>query len=95
MDTNFKLVTKKGKAISITENYEETYMEAITYSNLEILTARPSKSDHQKVEHLLYGYINGHERYNVTKWCNDISDIIDNKIIHSNFNSQASEKRRK
>ena len=27
MDTNFKLVTKKGKAISITENYEETFME--------------------------------------------------------------------
>ena len=46
------------------------------YSNLEILTARPSKSDHKEVDHLLYGYVNGSERYNVAKWCNDISIII-------------------
>lgn len=46
------------------------------YSNLEILTARPSKKDHELVEHHLYGYIDGSERYNVAKWCNDISKII-------------------
>lgn len=50
------------------------------YSNLEILTARPSKKDHLKVEHLLYGHIDGSERYNVSKWCNDIVSIVnDNK----------------
>ena len=46
------------------------------YSNLEILTARPSKTDHMEVDHLLYGYVNGSERYNVAKWCNDISKVI-------------------
>ena len=46
------------------------------YSNLEVLTARPSKSDHKQVEHLLYGYVDGSERYNVSKWCNDISSIV-------------------
>ena len=46
------------------------------YSNLEILTARPTKKDHEEVEHLLYGYVDGSERYNVNKWCNDISHII-------------------
>ena len=46
------------------------------YSNLSILTARPSKADHAEVNHLLYGYINGYERYNVAKWCEDISKII-------------------
>ena len=46
------------------------------YNNLEILTARPSKADHDKVEHLLYGYVNGSERYNVAKWCHDIASII-------------------
>ena len=46
------------------------------YSNLEILTARPTKKDHEEVEHLLYGYVDGSERYNVDKWCNDISHII-------------------
>ena len=47
------------------------------YSNLEILTARPSKKDHEKVEHLLYGYIDGKQRYNVANWCKDISLIIE------------------
>ena len=46
------------------------------YSNLEILTARPSKANCETVEHLLYGYVHGSERYNVAKWCNDISKII-------------------
>ena len=46
------------------------------YSNLEILTARPSKTDHMEVDHLLYGYVNGSERYYVAKWCNDISTVI-------------------
>jgi tRNA dimethylallyltransferase len=46
------------------------------YSNLKILTARPSKADNEIVDHLLYGYVNGSERYNVAKWCRDISNII-------------------
>ena len=46
------------------------------YSNLDILTARPSKKDCQIVRHELYGYVSGSERYNVAKWCNDISRII-------------------
>lgn len=46
------------------------------YSNLEILTARPSKKDHDKIRHELYGYVEGTERYNVAKWCNDILNLI-------------------
>lgn len=46
------------------------------YSNLEILTARPTKKDHLKVQHKLYGYVDGSERYNVAKWCEEISLII-------------------
>jgi tRNA dimethylallyltransferase len=46
------------------------------YSNLEILTARPSKKDQSKIKHELYGYVDGSERYNVAKWCNDILKII-------------------
>jgi tRNA dimethylallyltransferase len=51
------------------------------YSNLEILTARPSLDDHNKVVHKLYGYVDGSERYNVAKWCNDISNILDDYKI--------------
>ena len=46
------------------------------YSNLEILTARPSKKDYEIAKHELYGYVSGSERYNVAKWCNDILRII-------------------
>ena len=46
------------------------------YSNLYILTARPSKKDQKLVPHYLYGYIDGSIRYNVASWCNDIINII-------------------
>ena len=46
------------------------------YSNLKILTARPSEEDCKKIKHKLYGYIEGSRRYNVANWCNDILEII-------------------
>jgi len=52
------------------------------YSNLKILTARPSAEDHKSVPHHLYGYISGSIRYNVANWCNDIAKII--KINNEN-----------
>ena len=51
------------------------------YKNLSILTARPKKEDEEAVPHELYGYIDGSNRYNVAKWCNDVLKIIDNKKI--------------
>ena len=50
------------------------------YSNLAILTARPKKEDLQIKEHKLYGYVDGAERYNVAKWCNDVIKIINENI---------------
>ena len=46
------------------------------YKNLEILTARPSLSEMKNIDHHLYGYVDGNERYNVEKWCNDAVEII-------------------
>lgn len=46
------------------------------YNNLHILTARPSLKDHKIIKHHLYGYVEGSERYNVAKWCNDVVKII-------------------
>ena len=54
------------------------------YLNLEILTARPSLNDLKEVKHLLYGYVDGSERYNVSKWCYDICNII-NKYKEENI----------
>ena len=47
------------------------------YSNLKILSARPKKKIIDKVNHELYGYVEGNERYSVANWCNDVLKIID------------------
>ena len=46
------------------------------YKNLEILTARPSLSEMKNIDHHLYGFVDGRERYNVERWCNDATEII-------------------
>ena len=46
------------------------------YSNLRILTARPTVNDHKEIKHNLYGYVDASKRYNVANWCNDILEII-------------------
>ena len=54
------------------------------YKNLEILTARPSSKEVKNIHHYLYGYVDGKERYNVERWCNDAAEII-TKTIDNNF----------
>ena len=54
------------------------------YKNLEILTARPSIKEMKSINHHLYGYVEGEERYNVERWCNDATEII-NKNISNNI----------
>ena len=46
------------------------------YKNLEILTARPSISEMKSIDHHLYGFVDGNERYNVERWCNDAAAVI-------------------
>ena len=48
------------------------------YSNLNILSARPSKKDLLEIKHELYGYVDAAVRYNVSNWCNDVLKIIKN-----------------
>ncbi len=56
------------------------------YSNLNILTARPSKKDLIEIKHELYGYVDAAVRYNVSNWCNDVLKIIKNNE-NNNFPS--------
>ena len=46
------------------------------YKELKIITARPSQLDNKKIKHHLYGYVDGSNRYNVEKWCQDASQVI-------------------
>ena len=47
------------------------------YKELKIITARPSQLDNKKIKHHLYGYVDGSNRYNVEKWCQDASKVIE------------------
>jgi len=53
------------------------------YKNLEILTARPSIKEMKNIDHYLYGYVDGEERYNVERWCNDAAKIINTTICNN------------
>ena len=64
-------IAKKNKGIIVNADSMQVY------SNLEILTARPSKKDQNEIKHELYGYVDGANRYNVAKWINDILKIIE------------------
>ena len=46
------------------------------YKELKIITARPRQLDNKKIKHHLYGYVDGSNRYNVEKWCQDASQVI-------------------
>ena len=54
------------------------------YKNLEILTARPSINEIKNIDHHLYGFVDGNERYNVERWCNDAAAVI-KKISANNL----------
>ena len=38
----------------------------------------------KNIEHYLYGYVNGRERYNVEKWCKEAAQVI-NKNLNNNI----------
>lgn len=76
-------IGKSSLALKLAEKFNGEIINSDSmqvYSNLNILTARPSKNDQKLIPHHLYGYIDGSIRYNVAIWCNDI-----NKIINKNY----------
>ncbi len=54
------------------------------YSDLSILTARPTINDQKKVNHHLYGFVKGDVRFNVQKWCEEASKKI-NYLVSKNL----------
>ena len=53
------------------------------YKNLEVLTARPSSNEMKNIDHHLYGFVDGNERYNVERWCNNAAEIIKKKSANN------------
>ena len=68
-DLSISLASKVNGAVINSDSMQ-------VYKNLEILTARPSINEMKNIDHHLYGFVDGNERYNVERWCNDATEII-------------------
>ena len=76
-------IGKSNLAIKLSKKFNGEILNADSmqiYKELKIITARPTDTDNKLVNHHLYGYVSGAERYNVEKWCNDASNIINNLL---------------
>ena len=79
-------IGKSSLAIRLAERINGEIINADSmqvYSNLKVLTARPSSEDQERVSHQLYGYVDGSIRYSVAKWCNDVLKVIQKNIINN------------
>ena len=54
------------------------------YSELNVLSARPTKNEQKKINHHLYGFVKGDVRFNVQKWCEEASTKI-NYLVNKNI----------
>ena len=76
-------IGKSKLAIKMAKKFKGQIINADSmqvYKNLNVLTARPRKKEMLKITHHLYGHVDGSERYNVARWCNEASTMINNNI---------------
>ena len=72
-------IGKSDLALKVAEMYNGEIINADSiqvYKELNILTSRPSAQDEKLVPHHLYGHISGSERYNVSRWCEEVKNIL-------------------
>jgi len=50
------------------------------YSDLRVVTARPTPEEEKRVPHLLYGFVNAAENYSVGRWCRDVGAAL-NEVV--------------
>jgi tRNA dimethylallyltransferase len=46
------------------------------YSDLRIITARPSPEEEARAPHRLYGHVDAAENYSVGRWCRDVAAVL-------------------
>ncbi len=82
--------TASGKskfALSLANKFNGEIINADSmqiYSELSILTARPTLNDQKKINHHLYGFVKGDVRFNVQRWCEEASKKI-NYLVDQNI----------
>ncbi len=67
-------IAAKRNAVIINADSKQVYKE------LPIITAQPTQIDTQLTPHHLYGYVSVEDYYSVTKWLQDITQIINNSL---------------
>ena len=76
-------IGKSALALKIAREFNGHIINADSmqvYENLKVLTARPTNEEMKEIKHYLYGHVNGSERYNVARWCEEASLIIKKNI---------------
>ena len=77
---------KSSLALEIASKQQSTIINADSlqiYSDLRILTSRPSTNDENKIKHKLYGVLNGSENCTLDLWLKFVKKEIQDSI---NFN---------
>ncbi|MEP2988853.1 MAG: tRNA (adenosine(37)-N6)-dimethylallyltransferase MiaA [Parasphingorhabdus sp.] len=71
---------KSALALELAKKQDSVVINADSaqvYSDLQILSARPSKEEMQGIPHQLYGYIDGSEACSAARWAQDCKKSID------------------
>ncbi len=72
---------KSGLAMRLAEHYNGVVINADSmqvYRNLRILTARPSEEDEARIQHTLFGFVDGSDPYSVGRYRTDAEWVFDN-----------------
>jgi tRNA dimethylallyltransferase len=70
---------KSALALALAEKLGGTIVNADSmqvYSNLRIITARPTPVEEARVPHRLYGHVDEAENYSVGRWCRDVGAVL-------------------
>ena len=70
---------KSALALRLAERLGATVVNADSmqvYSDLRVLTARPSHDDEARAPHRLYGHVDGSTAYSVGRWLEDVRSLL-------------------
>lgn len=70
---------KTALAVSLAKTFDGVVINADSmqvYSDLRVLTARPTIDEQEGVDHLLFGHVDGAVNYSAGKWLRDAQDAI-------------------
>ena len=70
---------KSALALEVAKTLGGTIVNADSmqvYSDLRIITARPTPAEEVRIPHKLYGFVDAAENYSVGRWCRDVREVL-------------------